>query len=391
MRFQKLLQNLLAKNKLNNKIDTLVFCDPGLDDALMLAVMLSSLEHNIKGIIPGAANVPLRTTMNNTLRICELTGRTDVKVYPGCKSPLNIAESDMIDGTSVYGDDGLGGISIPEAKEMKAEKLDGVEFAIEHIKRHKTLLVSTGGLTDLSKILSYFSKEDPEKLSNIIGISIMAGVVNAKQEANAPLGGDRYTEFNILFDPKASMLTFDLAKNAGIPIFLAPLDLTHSILCCADDVKTLSHNAHPVAKFAYDLMTTVPEHYKNRFGKGPNGEYRQPLHDLHASACLLHPEIYESSAVSVNVIHEGAEKGKMLVTSDENGNVHVLDIHFANRQKFFSYLVSDVMRLTLTKKESLVSVAARTGSPVHHLPISASSTPAPEEYKSLRSVMDALG
>ena len=53
----------------------IAFCDPGLDDAFMLAQIASSDKMQLLGIVPGVGNVSLDKTINNTLRILELTGR----------------------------------------------------------------------------------------------------------------------------------------------------------------------------------------------------------------------------------------------------------------------------------------------------------------------------
>ncbi len=364
MRFDEFLNSLNSQKSVSNvdKINTLVFCDPGLDDALMLMQILASLKHKIMGIIPGAGNVPLQTTIFNTLRICELVHRKDIKVYPGCKHPSNQSEAEMIDGTTVYGDDGLGGIVLPAPSVMKAETEDGIQFSVETIKKVKTMLISTGGLTDVYRVLSRLQQESPDSLKNILGISIMGGVVNAAQEANAPLGNARYAEFNILFDTTASKAVFELCARHQIQIFLSSLDLTHSILCSADDIQDLSRNVEnsPVLEFAKALLEAVPDHYKNRFGKGPNNRYRQPLHDVHASACLMHPEIYESTQASVSVQDSGPEAGKMEISLNAEGNVHLLSIPYLYRNIFFSHLMKDIRSLFRYRRIDLLERARQS-------------------------------
>ncbi len=326
----------------NGKIQTAVFCDPGVDDALMLLAILSSQTHAVKAIIPGAGNVSLGTTINNTLKICELVGKTDVPVYPGCVCPESKSETEMIDGKTVYGDDGLNGVVIPEPKLMKTSETSGVAATVKLIENDKTLLISTGGLTDVYRVLKQLDDTKPDALRNIIGISIMGGVVDAAKEANAPIG-QCFTEFNILFDPIASAGVFALAEKHHIPIYLSALDLTHSILCSEADIQALKSVDHPAVKFAYELLSMVPNHYKIKFGPGENGMFRQPLHDVHAAICVMHPDLYDTQSAVVSVQASGDKAGKMKVQEDANGSVCLLSIRPALRNTFLQKMMESIL------------------------------------------------
>lgn len=63
--------------------------DPGQDDAVAILLALASPELEVLGLTCVAGNVPLSRTQRNARVVCELAGRTEVKVYAGCDRPLS--------------------------------------------------------------------------------------------------------------------------------------------------------------------------------------------------------------------------------------------------------------------------------------------------------------
>lgn len=341
-----------SKYALGEKRKVVIFCDPGIDDALMLAQTFSSKKLEVLGVVPSAGNVSLDRTVKNTLRICELTGRRDVKVYPGSEAPIGQRKDEMLDGTQVYGEDGLGGVHFPEVT-MEAEKKSGSDFAAEAILAacEPITFISTGGLTDVYKTLRIVSEKNPEALKNIAAISIMGGVFDYGKHANAPLDrapAERVAEFNMIFDPIATAGVFELTAKSEIPVFLSPLDLTHTTLFRADEVGELRAVGNPTATTMAELMAQVPDWYKARFGlykeKG-----MQPAHDVNASACLLHPELYTvSDPVSVSSVVGGIDRGKLLAEGG-SGNVFVLSMPTERIPNFFRSFAEDMRSFSLAR------------------------------------------
>jgi inosine-uridine nucleoside N-ribohydrolase len=343
-----------SRYALGSKQKVITFCDPGIDDALMLAQTFSSRRLEVLGVVPSAGNVSLDRTVKNTLRICELTGRRDVRVYPGSAAPIGQKTEEMLDGKQVYGEDGLGGVHFPEVT-MAAEKKSGSDFAAEAVlaasARDPITLISTGGLTDVYKTLQKVFERNPAALKNIAAISVMGGVFDCAKHANAPLDrapAERTAEFNMIFDPIATAGVFDLTAKSGIPVFLSPLDLTHTTLFRTDEVEALRDVGNPVASTMAELMAQVPDWYKARFGlykeKG-----MQPAHDVNASACLLHPELYTTSdPIAVRSVVEGVDRGKLL-TEGARGNVSVLSMPAERIAGFFESFAEDMRSFSLER------------------------------------------
>lgn len=320
-----------------NKPSLIIFCDPGVDDLLMLLQILGSQQkYSIAGIIPVRGNASSQTCLENTLAACEYIGRTDIKIYPGKKEKFK--------GFKVYGKHGLNGLRLPKPTVMKAESTPGIAFAYNFIQKQKVTLISTAGLTEPAEVLARLHHTSPRSLDNILGISLMGGVINASQEANYPITGKRFTEANVADNPRATKKLFDISEKHKIPIFLSTLDLTHSVLVSKTDAKALRKTNNAIEKCAYTLIKNVPQHYKKRFGKGPDQEYRQPIHDVHASNYLLHPELYCGKWVTLNV-STNAKNPHFSIKKQGAGNVFLLSLLPLNRSKFIQTVMSDYLCL----------------------------------------------
>ena len=84
--------------------------DVGIDDALAILLALRSPELEILGITAVAGNAPLEMTANNTMRVLEAGGRTEIPVARGAAKPLT---REPESATHVHGNDGLGGAPVP--------------------------------------------------------------------------------------------------------------------------------------------------------------------------------------------------------------------------------------------------------------------------------------
>ena len=328
-RFSKILTQYVTAPK----TPVIIFCDPGVDDVLMLLQILGpQTDYTVVGIVPVRGNASSQICTENTLAVCEYIGRKDVPVYPG--------KTGEFVGKAVYGDRAMGGLDLPPAQEMKAQEMSGIAFACNFLKTQKAVIVSTANLVEPAEMLTTLKNENPDALKNIIALSIMGGVFNASQEANFPFEEKKYSEANVGDQPTATKQVFDIAAQYNLPIFLSPLDLTHSILVSKTDIEPLANSENRTAKSAYTLINDVPEHYKRRFGKGPDNEYRQPLHDLHATMCLLYPHLYRGRWVELNVTPT-LQSPHFSIKSEGKGNVFILSIPTMDRSKFIDTLIQD--------------------------------------------------
>ena len=90
--------------------------DPGQDDAVAILLALGSPELDVVGITAVAGNVPLRLTEKNALKICELAGRPDIKVFSGAIRPL---VRPLVTAEHVHGKTGLDGPDPGPVRELR--------------------------------------------------------------------------------------------------------------------------------------------------------------------------------------------------------------------------------------------------------------------------------
>ena len=116
----------------------IIDCDPGQDDAVALFLAMSSPEElDVLGITTVAGNVPLALTQRNARMMCDIAGRADVRVFPGCEKPM---VRDAITAEYIHGNTGIDGVDVFEP-ETPLQDQHAVDFIIE-------TLLAAGGLGD---------------------------------------------------------------------------------------------------------------------------------------------------------------------------------------------------------------------------------------------------
>ena len=255
--------------------------DPGQDDAVAILLALGSPELEVLGITCVAGNVPLPLTSKNARVICELAGRTDVKVFAGCEKPL---ERRLVTAENVHGKTGLDGIDLPEPT-MALQESHAVDFIIETIRAEAAGAVTLCPLGPLTNIATALQRA-PDIAPKIAEIVLMGGayfeVGNTTPAA----------EFNIHVDPQAAEIVF----KSGIPLVVMPLDVTHKVLTTRARVEAFRALGTPVGH-AVASWTDFFE----RFDMAKYGSQGAPLHDPCVIAYLIRPELFEGRHINVEI------------------------------------------------------------------------------------------
>jgi len=185
----------------------------------------------------------------------------------------------------------------------------------------KVTLIVTGPMTNVALLLRVY----PKVKANIEKIVLMGGGI--KDFNVTP-----HSEFNLFCDPDAAEVVF----NAGLPVYMVPLDVTHKVLFLDDTKQKLIDMK---SKFL-DACVEMLEFYKKGY-KEQNFDYC-PCHDPAAVAYCIAPELFETVHCHVEVLTEGEKKGKTVCDvegkSEKKPNVHValkMDVN-----KFWELMVS---------------------------------------------------
>ncbi len=255
--------------------------DPGQDDAVAILLALASPEVDVLGITAVAGNVPLPLTSKNALKICELAGKPETRVFAGASRPLMRR---LVTAEEVHGKTGLDGPDLPEPT-MKLEEQHAVDFIVETLMREDAGAVTLCPLGPLTNIALALIRE-PRIASRIKEIVLMGG--GFFEGGNVTPAA----EFNIYVDPHAA----DVVFTAGIPIVMMPLDVTHKALTTAKRVERFRSMGTRVGTATAQLLD-----FFERFDERKYGTDGGPLHDPCVIAYLIRPELFSGRECNVSV------------------------------------------------------------------------------------------
>jgi len=247
--------------------------DPGIDDAVALAVALSHEEIELKLITTVAGNVSLDKTTKNVLRLLGFFGK-NVPVACGAVKPLVKC---LEDASDIHGDTGLNGYDFPEPTNTPI-KLHAVEAMKNVISKSKDPidLVTIGPLTNIALLFSMY----PECKGNIKRIVMMGG--SASRGNHTPVA-----EFNICVDPEAAKIVF----QSGVAIVMCGLDVTNQAILLPADIEVIK-KMNRTGKMLYSLFQNY------RGGSLTTG---LKMHDLCAVAYLVRPDLFNTQDCFVDV------------------------------------------------------------------------------------------
>lgn len=269
------------------KRKVIIDTDPGIDDAVAIAIALSSSEISVELISTVSGNVDIDNVTKNALSLVEFFEK-DIKVAKGCYEPLI---EDAIYATDIHGKTGLEGYDFPQPNFTKLCN----EHAVIEMKntlmtsKEKITIVAIGPLTNIAMLLKLFPKVN----SKIEEIILMGGsLTRGNKGVNS--------EFNIAVDPEAAKIVF----ASGLKIAMAPLDVGLKALIYPDESEQIK-TYNKTGDMIYHLFT------KYRGGSFKTG---LKMYDACAVAYLLKPEIFKVEYLFVDVdINNGYSKGNTIV------------------------------------------------------------------------------
>ncbi|MHA1523677.1 MAG: nucleoside hydrolase [Alphaproteobacteria bacterium] len=260
----------------------IIDCDPGQDDAIALLLALAAPEElEILGITTVAGNVPLPLTQRNARLICDLAGRSEIKVFAGATRPL---VRELITAEAVHGRTGVDGLEIVEPT-CPLQPGHGVDFIIETLMQagdDTITLVPVGPLTNIAMALV----KEPAIVPKINQIVLMGGAMRE--------GGNTTpsAEFNILVDPHAA----DIVFRCGRPIVAFGLDVTHQVMTTHERLGRIGAIGNKVSNAAHAMLSFYDRHDEEKYGTDGG-----PLHDPCTIAYLLRPELFSAKPCNVTV------------------------------------------------------------------------------------------
>ncbi len=267
----------MAKNI--KKIPLIINCDPGIDDAVALMLVIKSEMFDIKLMTTDLGNAGPKQSAKNCNNILELLGSPDVKICAGDGKGF-VRDRKHV---AVHGKTGMG-TYIFEPNSRVVSKDDAVEAMYETIMNspEKITILCMSPTTNLGKLID--RHKDCWNSDKIERVVIMAGSIEDLKPGEIP-----YAEFNISCDPESAELLFP--KNPKVQIDVVPMEMGHTAYLEWQDVfKTKNTNATG-AVFEYIFRSYKDRHVKNGIA----------THDGCAVAYMIDPSIFKTEEMFAEV------------------------------------------------------------------------------------------
>jgi inosine-uridine nucleoside N-ribohydrolase len=256
-------------------------CDPGLDDAVAIALAACSPELEIAALTVTAGNASLARTMDNALSVSAALG-LKAPVHAGADRPLRVK---LHPGTEIWGGDGSLGLKGPRRSAFTETAMNALVGIMKSAADHSLLLCCLGPLTNLAAALN----REPALSVKIDRLLLMGGALGKGNVTAA-------AEFNIWFDPHAAKRVFD----ADLHTVIVPYDLTRTVIMGPSSIRKLSKTDTPEAQLTSRMLAMA----------GSDG-HPTAIHDALVIACLLWPDLFSFERGRMTVcIEDGPARGQ---------------------------------------------------------------------------------
>ncbi|MCP8938013.1 nucleoside hydrolase [Alsobacter sp. SYSU M60028] len=272
--------------------------DPGLDDALALFLAFRSPELDVRGVVTVAGNIGIDHTTRNARALLRVAGREDVPVVRGAARPF---AREPFHAPGIHGEDGLGGIDVPEprAPEHPAAALDWLADEIDSHPAGAVRILALGPLTNVARLIV----ERPEQARLIGGVVAMGGAVRDRGNVTP------HAEFNIAADPEAAAVVL----ASGVPVTLVPLDVTRQVAADEAWAERLAARGGALAALTRQLHGAYLDNIAAlRASLGVAEAERRPhAFPLHDPCVILHavrPELFHPERLRLRVVRDRSER-----------------------------------------------------------------------------------
>jgi inosine-uridine nucleoside N-ribohydrolase len=255
--------------------------------AILLAAASPAIE--LLAITTVAGNQTLDKVTLNARRVCSVAAITDIPIAAGCDHPLR---REPVIAEEIHGASGLDGVIWDEPTVPKDDR-HAVDLLLELAESgdRPLTIVAVGPLTNVATLI----QRAPEIVGRLDRISIMGGAIGLGNWTPS-------AEFNIYADPEAAAVVFD----SGVPITMAPLEVTHRALATDAVLARIAALDSPVARMSVALMRYFADTYHRVFG------FTAPaVHDPCAVAAILDPAMMKARSMNVSVeLADGISTGR---------------------------------------------------------------------------------
>ena len=257
----------------------IIDCDPGIDDAVALAIALFHPGLDVLAITATEGNVSADQANRNVQSIME---QLDPPRYPrvGVASPLT--DAPMHDARQIHGDDGLGNAGYEVSLLQHKHTSEKMICDIVRSAPGDVTIIALGPLTNIARAI----KRDAQLSASIGHIIMMAGTVNGIGNVTPA------AEFNTYYDAEAARTVFQSPTTKT----LVPLDVTRKVVFSLDFMNRLPSEQTRAGLFMRRMMPHLYRAFRQRLGME-----RVYVHDAVALIMALHPELFTTAEMAGDV------------------------------------------------------------------------------------------
>jgi purine nucleosidase len=295
--------------------------DAGTDDLMAIAFLLARKDVKIEAItvVDGLAHVPAGA--RNVLSLLQLSGATEVPVYPGAEEPLERTAPFPAEWRQTS--DTLPGVKLPAAIRTP-ENRRAADFLLARLgdPTHPATILALGPLTNLGDAF----RRAPKSTKAITELVIMGGAVGVR--GNLDDGGffktpNTTAEWNLFHDTLAAEIVF----KSGVNMRVIPLDATNKVPIDAAFLQALSRAHTPLADVVAQILETERPLIEQKLFFAWD-----PL----AAVALVDPSVVTTKKIAIEVLRQPPQQGRTKEVSGRRPNVAVaLDANPAEFERVF--------------------------------------------------------
>jgi len=242
-----------------------------IDDAFALGLVLASPELDLRAVTTVSGDTQVRARI--AAKLLQSAGRRDVPVAAGeMGKPLDTSQASWGEG-----------FSSPALR--PGNTLDLIKAEVDR-GHGETVLVAIGPLSNIAAFLQKY----PEEKKQIKRIVLMGGSIARGYYPNSGPTG----EYNIAADATASQVVF----SSGVPILMAPLDVTARLQIEAPGRERLFAHSGPVIQALHELYVLWAR-------ATPDLQGVPTLHDPMAVSLLIDPGLCTTSPLAIEIDGQG--------------------------------------------------------------------------------------
>lgn len=249
----------------------IIDCDPGIDDAVALAMALFDPRLEVVAVTAVAGNVTADLATRNVQAIIE---QLDPPKYPRMGAATASETGAGTDARHIHGDDGLANANLVCStliRQHPSEKIIADEI---RAAPNQITILCLGPLTNVARAF----QREPGLIEMVGQVVMMGGAVNC-------IGNITPTaEFNIYCDPESARTVF----RAPLTKTLVPLDVTSRIALEFGFVNALPPETTKTGRLLHKLLPYLCRVYRQQLGME-----LFHLHDAVAVVALTNPELFE--------------------------------------------------------------------------------------------------